>query len=269
MFFSERFWTITALKLSDVALAAMVWGLDFGADKYAPGVFSAKAEDLGRFKWAAGCILAEFVAAPGVTIDQRAGLGVVWSEIFAPKIANPNMARHRGKIVGKIQASFIPEVLALLRAQLKPAAQQALDAGVAEVGRTKPILPPRPRPRTDRYEATLIRAKLRERQLRDAFGVEDMGDEPTIADRRALVKIMGTGATAAQVLEALEGRAEDCRSRRMWRGNDTAELYLRITWICAETSRFEAALARAPAPAVRESVVKTEHGTFVGGHELA
>lgn len=269
MFFSERFWSITAPKLSDVALAALVAGLELDSDKHPPGVFRATKDTLvERFRWAADYILGEFSAAPSVTIDQRAGLGVVWSEIHAPVIANPNMARSRGARVAAVHASFIPEVLALLRAQLKPAAQLALDAGAASVGRTKALPPPRTRARFDRYEATLIRAKLRERQLREPFGVEDMGEQPSVADRRAVVRIMGTGATSQQVLEALEGRAERCRQQRMWKGNDTAEKYLRLTFICDDTGRFQEALAWAPAPPIERAVVRTEHGTFVGGRQL-
>ena len=117
MFFSERFWSITAPKLSDVALAALVAGLELDSDKHPPGVFRATKDTLvERFRWAADYILGEFSAAPSVTIDQRAGLGVVWSEIHAPVIANPNMARSRGARVAAVHASFISVVLALLRA---------------------------------------------------------------------------------------------------------------------------------------------------------
>jgi hypothetical protein len=270
MFFSERFWTITIPRLSEVAALALVAALDRADSHLPPGVFRASADSLhdSRFSWAAGWILADIGAAPGVTLDLRTGFGIVWSEIFTPVIANPNMAQSRGAKIQALNASFTSEHLAQVRAQLKPAQQNALDAGAASVGRTKPIPAPRGRARADRYEAALVRAKLREHQLREAFGVEDMGEAPSAADRRALVKIMSAGATTQQIMEALEGRAAWCREQRMWRGNDTAELYLRLTWICEQTARFDEARAWAPAPPPERTVLRTEVGTFVGGRQV-
>ena len=268
---TENFWSITAPKLSDVSVAALVAALDRAPDELPPGVFRASFEHLhdSRFAWAAEYIMAELLAAPGVTIDQRAGLGVVWSEIGLRPVANPNMARPRARKIVELGASFVPALLERIKATLAANTAQAFEEAAKASGRRQSIPPAKMKPRGDPFEAPLARAKKLERQLRAQFDVEDLGERASMADRRAVVGIMSTGATSTQLLEALRGRAAWCGRQRWWDTTDTAEAYLRITWICATARRFEEMLTMAPSqPPEPGRVVKTEHGTFVGGRQI-
>lgn len=271
MIFTERFRTYTLPKLTDVSVAALLSALLYPRGEYPPGVFEASPEHLrdSRFAWAAEYIAAEIAAAPGITVDTRTGLGVVWSEIHHPRVANPNMARARGERIARLASSFAVGMLSEISATLTPAARAAMEQGAAAAG-VKKIPPFRQKVQRDEYEVTLVRLKRLERELRARFdGVSDLGVSPSVADRRAVVDILSTGATDLQIFEAMEGRAADCQRGRHWEGKDTAEVFLRITWVCSRARRFESARASAPGePPVKLEIVRNEHGAFFGGRQL-
>lgn len=272
MVFSERLRTHTLPKLTDVTVAALLSALAFPRAQHPPGVFEATAERFrdSRFGWAAEYIAAEIAAAPGVTVCTRTGLGVVWSEIHHPTVANPNMARARGKLIAETATSFNDEMIRELVATLSTATAVALNQAYLENRAKRPPPTQRQRAQRDEFEDVLAAAKKLERELRAEFDVADLGPTPSPAERRAVVGILSTGATGEQLLEALEGRAADCRVSRHWDGKDTADLYLRITWICARPKRFEKALGAVPAEEpLPAEFIRNEHGTFIGGRELA
>lgn len=279
MVFTDRFRTHTLAKISDAAVAALLTGLLYPRATLPPGVFEASAERLrdahARFSWAADYLAAEIAAAPGITVCSSTGLGVVWSEIHHPRIDNPSMARGRGRQIARTAASFMSGIIGELRGTLSEAAAEAMkDAYKAELVamRREGSQIPRQRaaPRQNEFDRAAVRAKQMEHEFRAEFdGVVDLGAVPGAADRRAVVNIMSTGVSSAELFKAMEGRAAQCRRARMWDGLDTAEQFLRIVWLCASPRRFADALAAAPVEDVRGQVLRTEHGTFVGGREVA
>ncbi len=278
MHLTERLRTHTLGKISDAAAAALLFALLYPRAALPPGVFEASADRLRdahpRFAWAAAEIAAEIAAAPGVTVCTRTGLGVVRSEIHNPRIDNPSMANHRGRLIARTRASFMDSVVSELVAAMSSASGAALKAAYgAELANLRKEGTPIPRQRSARssdLDAVVARAKRMEHELRAQFeDITDRGGDPSAADRRAVVAIMSLGVTAPQFFQALQGRAVQCHRGRMWDGLDTAEHFLRIVWLCGSLKRFEDALASAPVDVVRGHVLRTEHGVFVGGRELA
>lgn len=272
--FPLRFRTDTLSRLSDVAAAALMFGLTDPADLLPLGVFQADAHAWGstRFAWAAGQVAAEIAAAPGITVDAG-GLAVVWEVAAAELPHGPGPARGWGRKIGATQASWVRELVRVLGAKMTPSSREALIAGVNETSDRKlaRVAPPRPRPRGDPFEAGLALAKQTERQLRAEFaGVDDLGDKPSPADRRCYVNIVGAGFTEEQVIDALLGRADKCRRQRRWKDLDTVQTFLRLSWLCAEVRRFvESEQVGASLAQDTTGIVVGEGGRkFVGGREV-
>lgn len=274
--FTERLRTHTLAKITDTASSALLFALLFPRSDLPPGVFEASASRLSdahpRFAWAAAEIAAEIGAAPGVTVCSTTGLGIVWSEIHTIRVDNPNMAQHRGRLIARTGASFMEALRKEVAAAVSAACAEALRVSYHdELGKLKKAgkVVPRQRAVRSSLHGGITRAKRLERELRAEFeGVEDMGEEPSAAELRSVVAIMGLGVTLQQLHQALQGRAVLCRRDRMWDGIDTAEYFLRIGWLCASLKRFHDALALVPYDRPKSSVVTTEHGTFVGGRQL-
>jgi hypothetical protein len=238
----EQFWSETIPRLSDLAVAALLYGLGNGPKDLPAGVVRSEvpAWESTRFAWAAQQITSELASAAGTSYDAGVGLLVVWSVATAELPRGPGPARHWGRAIAMTRASWVHELAKRLGSQMRGATQDAFREGLADKGaKIKSFAPLRPRPRADPFEADLAMAKALERQLRAEFAdVDDLGDKPSPADRRAFVNILAAGYTTEQVMDALRGRADKCRRSRRWRDVDTVQVFLRLSWLCAEVRRF-------------------------------
>jgi hypothetical protein len=270
----EQFWSETIPRLSDLAVAALLYGLGNGPKDLPTGVVRSEvpAWESTRFAWAAQQITSELASAAGTSYDAGVGLLVVWSVATAELPRGPGPARHWGRAIAMTRASWVHELAKRLGSQMRGATQEAFREGLADKGaKIKSFAPLRPRPRADPFEADLVMAKALERQLRVEFAdIDDLGDKPSSADRRAFVGILAAGYTTEQVMDALRGRADKCRRSRRWRDIDTGQVFLRLTWICAEVRRFiEAEQVGASLSQDTTGIVVGEGGRkFVGGREV-
>lgn len=267
----DRFWSETADRLTDVALAALLAALLRRPAEYPVGVIHAWAVHFrdSRFAWAAEQIAGELAAAPGVTVDNKTGLAVIWSiaELGVPHSLSEALAV--GRRVGATASSFTRELADRVQAPLSAALRDRVRAGVAEHIAYKGMRPQRPRPRVDPFEPLLAFAKKRERQLRAEFdGVDDRGEVPSAADRLAFVNALGAGYDPDDLLRALDGRAAKCRRSRLWQGTDTAESFLRIAWVFTEKRRIDDAIQAAPAAVEDTTIMRGPGGTFVAGRQV-
>lgn len=227
-------------------MAALLTALLAAPEDLPVGVFRSApaAWESTRFHWAAEQIAAELAAAPGVAVDAAVGLAVVWEWATAELPHGPSPARGWGRRIATTQASWARELAKRLGSQMSATTRAAFLAGINDIGwmRMKSAPPLRPRPRADAFEADLAVTKRLEHQLRAGFpDVDDLGERPGVADRRAFVQAMAAGFSAEQVQDALRGQAEKCVKNRRWRDIDVAQVFLRITWLCAETRRLERA----------------------------
>lgn len=270
----EQFWTETIPRLSDLAVAALLYGLGNGPASLPAGVVRSEvpAWEATRFAWAAQQITSELATAAGTSYDAGVGLLVVWSVATAELPRGVGPAKHWGRSIAMTKASWVHELAKRLGSQMRGATQAAFQEGLADKGaKIKSFAPLRPRPRADPFEADIAAAKVLERQLRAEFpDVDDLGDKPSPADRRAFVGILAAGYTSEQVFDALRGRADKCRRSRRWRDIDTAQIFLRITWLCAEVRRFvESEQVGASLAQDTTGIVIGESGRkFVGGREV-
>ena len=80
----QSFWSETAPRLTDVSLAALLYGLHRSGVDLPVGVLrTGEAWNDTRFAWAADQVAAEIAAAPGVAVDPNARLAVVWEVAVA------------------------------------------------------------------------------------------------------------------------------------------------------------------------------------------
>lgn len=270
----EQFWSETIPRLSDLAVAALLYGLGNGPKDLPAGVVRSEvpAWESTRFAWAAQQITSELASAAGTSYDAGVGLLVVWSVATAELPRGPGPARHWGRAIAMTRASWVHELAKRLGSQMRGATQDAFREGLADKGaKIKSFAPLRPRPRADPFEVDLAMAKALERQLRAEFAdVDDLGDKPSPADRRAFVNILAAGYTTEQVMDALRGRADKCRRSRRWRDVDTVQVFLRLSWLCAEVRRFvESEQVGASLSQDTTGIVVGESGRkFVGGREV-
>ena len=110
--FPLRFRTDTLSRLSDVAAAALLFGLTDPSDLLPQGVLQADAHAWGstRFAWAAGQVAAEIAAAPGITVDAG-GLAVVW-EVAAAELLLTILHNDMQAIVERYIASQRKQIVA-------------------------------------------------------------------------------------------------------------------------------------------------------------
>lgn len=237
----QSFWSETAPRLTEVSLAALLTALHRSGPDLPIGVIrTGEAWLETRFAWAADQVAAEIAAAPGVAVDPAARLAVVWEVALGEQPRGPGPATLWARRLLATEASFSRELAQRLAKGMDGKTRAAFQA---QLPRTwprfkNPGLPPRRV--ADEFTAGLQQAKQLERQLRAEFpDVDDLGDKPTPADRRAFVGILGAGHSAQDVLDALCGRADKCRRHRRWKDIDTAQSFLRLAWLCANVRRFE------------------------------
>ena len=247
MKFPERFWTETIPRLTDVSVAALLHALATAPESLPRGVIRASAGHWAetRYAWAATQIDAELSIAPGITVDPRAELAVVWEVATAELPPGVRPAAGWARRIALTQASFAHELADRLqrpmRGETRSSFQAALAAAGLKVKKTRKVTTLPPRPRADPFEPLLVAIKRYERSLRAELDVEDLGERPSAADRRAIVGVLAAGYDEEFVLDALAGRAEKCRKNPRWRDVDTAESYLRITWLCTDLRRLQEA----------------------------
>lgn len=267
----QSFWLETAPRLTDVSLCALLMGLNRSGVDLPVGVLrTGEAWIETRFAWAADQVSAEIAAAPGVAVDPARRLAVVWDVALAEQPCGPQAAIAWARRMVANEATFSEELAKRLAKGMSSKTRAAFDPEIPRPWRFRsPGLPPRRR--GDQFAADLAMVKVLERQLRAEFpDVDDLGDRPSPADRRAFVGILGAGYTTEQVLDALRGRADKCRRSRRWRDVDTAQVFLRLSWLCAEVRRFiEAEQVGASLSQDTTGIVVGESGKkFVGGREV-
>lgn len=268
----DVFWNETAPRLSDMALAALLQVTLRQTEDLPAGVFRASPDALGiRFAWAVEQILEELAAAPGITFCSKTNLAVVWSiaEVAHPR--SPGEAQAAGRRIGNTHASWAAGLKSAVATALGGSVREKFETGFKSCGPAPRFPSARRRKVADDIEASLVTIKRLERQLRAEFdGIAEIGERPTVADRLAVVRMLGAGLTVDDIMQALHGRAAKCRRSRVWQGHDTAEQFLRLGWLAEKRSRLDEAMRAAPAAHVEDNaIVRGPGGTFVGGRQLA
>mgnify|MGYP003552788832 FL=1 len=266
------FWTTTASRLTDVALAAVLSGLLREAEDLPLGVLrTGSAWDETRFAWVSAQVSAELAAAPGVAVDPAGGLAIIWDVAVAELPRGIGPATLWGRRIAATKASFARELAQVLKGRMVEPTRGAFEMALRKAGwpRITSTKPPE-RAAADSFTAELALAKQLERQLRARFpDVDDLGDRPSPADRRAFVMVLGAGYSGEQVLDALRGQAEKCAKNRRWRDVDAAQSFLRVSWLCGSVARLEraeqvgASLKQDPG-----GIVTGPAGTFAHGLEI-
>ena len=247
MKFPERFWNETIPHLTDVSVAALLHALTTAPESLPRGVIRSGVGQWSdtRYAWAAAHIDAELSIAPGITTDPRARLACVWEVATAEQPPGVRPASGWGRRIAETQASFVQELSERLLDRMAGDTRTAFRAALAAAGlktkRTARSTPLPPRPCADPFEPMLASLKQYERALRAELGSEDIGDVASAADRRSVVNVLAAGYDEAFILDALAGRAEKCRKNPRWREVDTADTFLRITWLCSDLRRLQEA----------------------------
>lgn len=244
MKFTPRFWSETIPRLTDVSVAALLQALSEAPEDIPRGVIrtGAKAWESTRYAWAAEHISAELVVAAGITVDARVELACVWEVATAELPPGPRPASMWGRRIAETQATFARELAKRLQGRMRGATRTAFQQGLSSVGmRVAKATPMLPRPRADDFEPLLQSIKKLEAELRADLGAEPIGSTPSAADRRSLVNVLAAGYDAEYLMDALAGRAEKCRKAPRWRDIDTADTFMRISWLCADLKRLQEA----------------------------
>ena len=245
MKFTERFWTETIPRLTDVSVAALLHALHTAPDSLPRGVIRSGVGHWSntRYAWAASHIDAELSVAPGIVVDPRAELACVWEVATSEIPPGIHPARAWGRKIALVQASFAGEIANRMQANMGGATRESFHEGLKE-GKMKISKKPTPmpqRPPADPFEPLLASLKQYERLLRAELGAEDIGNVASAADRRSIVNVLAAGYDETFILDALAGRAEKCRKAPRWREIDTADTFLRITWLCSDLRRLQEA----------------------------
>lgn len=244
MKYPVRFWEETIPRLTDVSVAALLHALADAPDHLPRGVVrsSAAVWSATRYAWAAEHITAEIAIAAGVTVDQRVELACIWELATAEVPPGPRAAVWWGQRIAQTQASFAPDLYRKMMAMMGPGSQAGFEQGYRSTGEKVPRgRKVAPRPRADDFEPLLASVKKLEAELRAELGAEPLGDTPSAADRRSFVNVLAAGYEAEYLMDALAGRAEKCRKAPRWRDIDTADTFLRITWLCGDLKRLQEA----------------------------
>lgn len=269
----ERFWQETCPRVTDVTLAALLQSLLHSPDTLPVGVINVAttAFEATRFAWAATQIAGELAIAPGLTVDSLSGLAVVWEVALAELPRGPYAAAYWGRRIADTQASWARELAKRLGSKMEPVTRAPFEKSLRESGWPKfKVTPMKPRRRVDGFEAELQLAKRTEHLLRSEFqDADDLGERPSPADRRAFVAILSAGFSVEQTLDALRGRADKCRRHRRWKDLDTAQVFLRLTWLCADVRRFvDAEQVGASLRQDPSGIVTGPAGNFAHGLEI-
>jgi len=242
--YTARFWSETIPRLTDVSVAALLHALADAPDDLPRGVIRTgpKAWADTRYAWAAEHITAEIEVTAGITVDPRVELACVWEVATAELPAGPRPAPGWGRRIAETQASFARELAKRLQGRMRGATRAAFQQGLSAAGlRVMKATPMLPRKRADDFEPLLASVKKLEAELRAELGAEPLGDTPSAADRRSFVNVLAAGYEAEYLMDALAGRAEKCRKAPRWRDIDTADTFLRITWLCGDLKRLQEA----------------------------
>lgn len=267
------FWTQTAPRLSDVSIAAVLTALH-RAPEGIPGVFmaSASAWEDTRFGWAAGLIADEVAGTQGIVVDSTTGLALVWEIALAELPKGPKGATSWARRLISLQTSWARELGNRLRGIMEGSTLAAFEAEVTRLGwKRLKVAPMRQRVRVDPFEAELRAAKELEHQLRASFDeLDDLGATPRAADRRAFVQALAAGFDAEQIMDALRGRADKSRRSRRWKDIDTAQVFLRLVWLCGSPRRLqESEQVGASLRQEQGSIITGENGRrFAHGREI-
>jgi len=257
--------------VSDVAAGALLYFLVLDAKRLMPGVCELTAGRLesSRYSYAARWIVDELSGAPECSRDAYSGHLVAWPMIDAAAAA-PQQARAWAQRLAGLGATWAPEAAARLQRRLSGASAKAFaEAWKAAVKAPRSRAPAAPA--LDRVDPQLRELKKLEQALRADFPDRtDLGDRPSADERILLIRALGLGFTAADVGRALRGRAAACRRAPTWRGEDTAEGFLRLTWILGGADRLQKALSeRLDAEPDEVGLVVGEDGRrFVAGMEV-
>jgi len=270
----DLFWTETATRLTDLSLGALLYALHRAPDGTPPGIVRANTaawEDT-RYAWAAGLISDEIAAAPGLSIDSATGLALVWEVALAELPRGPKGATFWARWLLASQASWARELANRMRGQMQGSTLATFEAELlkGKWGKLR-ATPMRPRPRADPFEHELVAAKELEHRLRAEFDdIDDLGATPRAADRRAFVQALAAGFDAEQIMDALRGRADKARRSRRWKDIDTAQVFLRLVWVCGSTRRLvEAEQVGASLRTDQGGIIVGEGGRrFVHGREI-
>lgn len=257
--------------VSDVSGGALLVFLSQDAKRLMPGVceLTPGRLDGSRYSYAARWILDELSGAPECSRDAYTGHLIAWPVIDSLAAA-PQQARAWAQRLAGLGATWTPEAAARLQRRLSPASAKAFGEAwkaSAKGSRARAPAPPVP----DRADPLLRELKLLERQLRGDFeGRTDLGDRPSADERLLFIRALALGFTAADVGRALRGRAAACRRAPTWKGEDTAEGFLRLTWLLGGADRLQRALSeRLDVDADEAGLVVGDDGRrFVAGMEV-
>lgn len=257
--------------VSDVAGGALLYFLILDAKRLMPGVaeLTAGRLDGSRYAYASRWILDELSGAPECSRDAYTGHLVAWPMIDTAAAA-PQQARAWAQRLAGLGASWTPEAAARLTKRLTGSSSKAFAAAWKAAAKASRSRAPAPATH-DRVEPPLRELKLLERQLRSDFPERaDLGDRPSADERILLLRALGLGFTAADVGRALRGRAAACRRSPTWKGEDTAEGFLRLTWLLGGADRLQKALSeRLDVDADEAGLVVGQDGRrFVAGMEV-
>lgn len=263
----------TLRGLSDTAAIALLTFLAADESRFVLGVADVSAERIraSRWAWAASHVAGELAAAPGCSTDPYAGLMICWHALDTSNLP-PMRALNLGRRLGAIRASFVDEAARRIRLGLSRDSLITFERGFAEA-RAKTPVSATPRPpagsSADTFEAELRAAKLLEHGLRGELDAPDLGSKVTAAERGLYVRALGAGVRPDDIEAALRGRATACRRRPLWRGESTADRFLRLTWLLAEHERIAEALAEPDENAASTpTVARTGDVVAIDGHEV-
>lgn len=257
--------------VSDVSGGALLYFLILDAKRIMPGVaeLTAGRLDASRYSYAARWILDELSGAPECSRDAYSGHLIAWPMIDTLAAA-PQQARAWATRLAALGSTWTPEAAARMQRRLTGASSKAFgEAWKAAAKAPRSRAPAAPAP--DRVDPQLRELKKLEQALRADFeGRTDLGDRPSADERILLIRALGLGFTAADIGRALRGRAAACRRSPTWKGEDTIEGFLRLTWLLGGADRIQRALSeRLDADADEVGMVVGQDGRrYVAGMEV-
>jgi len=216
--------------------------------RFVPGICELSSQRLIKLglDFAVRDILAALAGVPGLTVDPYAEMVVVWEMIDHGRGWSKPQAIGLARRLAASPASFCSEVARRIRARLSPDVAEAFTAAYkTSGGKARPSVPPR---HVDPLGPALADLKRLEQSLRADFpGRSDLGASPSPADRALVVRTLAMGYTTADIGRALRGQAASAARKPLWSCEDTAESWVRLTWILSDVGRLRRALSERPA----------------------
>lgn len=268
------FWRKVAPVLPDIPALALATFLEEDHEQLVPGVADVSSTRLlaSRWHWAVVDVHAALTGVADLTHDTYSGLIVCWPMIDAiPRLSKKQavgFARRLGGSVG--HASFAGEVVRRVTTRLDGDVREVFAAEFRAAGGKvrRPAVPPAAPP--DWLREQLLELKALEHSLRSIFPDRaDLGRKPTQTERALVVRTLGLGYTVANIADALRGQAAAAERRPTWKGEDTAESWVRLTWILSSSERLRRALSERPFAQTKPSLVEGDDGRrFAAGAEI-